>query len=138
MNNNELRKLNRKELLEIILEQAKRIEELENTLKKTQKSLESKKIAIDSVGSIAEACLKLNGIFETAQDAVDQYMLNVKNKCIKMENDTKKECLKLKEETMNEINNNHTNKKKKSTKKETSKKVIQGRAVKSIKKRNVN
>ena len=39
----ELKKLNRKELLEIILEQKLRIEELETTLEKTKQELQSKK-----------------------------------------------------------------------------------------------
>lgn len=47
MDNKELRKLGRKDLLEIILAQTKRIEELETELKKTNSELNSKKIAIE-------------------------------------------------------------------------------------------
>lgn len=102
MNNKELRKLNRKELLEIILDQAKRINELEDKLKKTQTKLESRKIAIDEVGSIAEAALKLNGIFDSAQETADLYLTNAKDKCKKMENQTKKECQEIKEKMLQE------------------------------------
>ena len=92
MNDKKIRKINKKELLEILLSQAKRIEELEQQLEKTQKKLDSKKIAIENSGSLAEASLKLNGIFEMAQATAEQYLLNIKEKCKKIENDTKKEC----------------------------------------------
>lgn len=92
MDDKKLRKINKKELLEILLSQAKRIEELEQQLEKTQKKLDSKKITIENSGSLAEASLKLNGIFEMAQATAEQYLLNIKEKCKKIENDTKKEC----------------------------------------------
>lgn len=93
MDDKKIRKINKKELLEILLSQAKRIEELEQQLEKTQKKLDSKKIIIENSGSLAEASLKLNGIFEMAQATAEQYLLNIKEKCKKIENDTKKECL---------------------------------------------
>lgn len=92
MDDKKIRKINKKELLEILLSQAKRIEELEQQLEKTQKKLDSKKITIENSGSLAEASLKLNGIFEMAQATAEQYLLNIKEKCKKIENDTKKEC----------------------------------------------
>lgn len=99
MDDNKLRKISKKELLEILLSQAKRIEELEDELKKTQSKLDSKKISIEESGSIAEAALKLNNIFEAAEASIDQYILNIKEKCKKIENETKKEC-KLEREKM--------------------------------------
>lgn len=92
MNDKKLRKIGKKELLEILLSQAKRIEELELELEDTKKKLESKKILIEESGSLAEASLKLNNIFEVAQQAADQYLLNVKEKCKKIENDVRKTC----------------------------------------------
>ena len=98
MNDKKLRKISKKELLEILLEQAKRIEELEMELSNTQKKLDSKIIDISSTGSLAEAVLKLNGIFEKAQETADQYLMNVKEKCTKIENDTKEICDQKKKE----------------------------------------
>ena len=92
MDDIKIRKINKKKLLEILLSQAKRIEELEQQLESTQKKLDSKKITIENSGSLAEASLKLNGIFEMAQATAEQYLLNIKDKCKKIENDTKKEC----------------------------------------------
>ena len=100
MDEKKIRKISKKELLEILLSQAKRIEELELELKKCNQKLESKKIKIEESGSIAEASLKLNEIFESAQNAVDQYMANIHDKCKKLESDTKKECQKMKEEAL--------------------------------------
>ena len=99
MDNNKLRKISKKELLEILLSQAKRIDELEQELNKTKSKLESKKITIEESGSIAEAALKLNGIFENAEETAKQYLLNIKEKCKKIENQTKK-TLQVEKENM--------------------------------------
>lgn len=78
MTDKELKKLNRAELLELLLEQTKRIDELEKVLEIKNKELADRKILLGTVGSIAEASLRLNEVFETAQKAADQYLLNVK------------------------------------------------------------
>ena len=57
MDDKKIRKISKKELLEILLSQSKKIEELELELKETKKELESKKIAISSSGYLAEASL---------------------------------------------------------------------------------
>lgn len=102
MNDKRLRKISKKELLEILLEQAKRIEELELELSETQQKLDSKMITIEEAGSIATAALELNGIFDKAQKTADQYLLNIKEKCKKIENDTKKACRLEKDNMLNE------------------------------------
>ena len=43
-----------------------------------QKELKMRKIAIDEAGSIAEAALQLNGVFEAAQASCEQYMDNIR------------------------------------------------------------
>ena len=42
---------------------------------------ESRRIELDAAGSIAMASLQLNGIFEAAQQAADQYLYNIKLMC---------------------------------------------------------
>lgn len=74
-----IKRMSRKELLELLVLQSKKIDELENDLAKTLKSLNDKQILIKESGSIAEASLKLNNIFEVAQQAADQYLENIKN-----------------------------------------------------------
>ena len=52
-----------------------RIKELEE---EEQAWLESRRIELSEAGSIAEAALKLNGVFEAAQRAADQYLYNIR------------------------------------------------------------
>ncbi len=79
MTEKELRKLKRIEILELLLEQSRENERLKEQLAEMNKKLEDKEIAIKESGSIAEAALKLSGIFEAAQRAADQYLQNLKN-----------------------------------------------------------
>ena len=78
MTDKQLRKLSRLELLEMLLEQSREIQKLKAELEKANALLEERQLAIRSAGSIAEASLKLNGVFEAAQKAADQYLENVK------------------------------------------------------------
>lgn len=106
MNNKELRKLSRKDLLEIILAQTNRIEDLETENKKLTTELNSKKIDIESSGSLAEAVVKLSGIFDLAQKTADEYVslvkVNTKKQETKMKKELEKEKNKIIKRTMKE------------------------------------
>ena len=78
MTETELKKLNRSELLEILVAQGEKIETLEQQLADAQKALQDRRIEISSCGSIAEAALKLNHIFEDAESAAAQYLESVR------------------------------------------------------------
>ena len=80
MTEKELLKLKKSELLEIMLAQSKEIDKLRAQLAKAKAQLAERNIAIKESGSIAEASLKLNKVFEEAQKAADQYVENVKMK----------------------------------------------------------
>ena len=101
MNDKELRKLSRKELLEMLLEQTKRIEELEFELEKVKLELGDRKLSLKNVGTLAEASLVLSDIFKAADDAVNIYIKNVKELSRKEEIKTRK---KLKQEKFKEFN----------------------------------
>lgn len=73
-----LKKLSRQDLLEMLIAEEKRVEKLEKELEETRAQLQERQIRIEESGSIAEAALKLNGIFEAAQAAADQYLENIK------------------------------------------------------------
>lgn len=73
-----LKKMSKKDLLELLVIQSKKIDELQKELDQTRELLESRQIIIEEAGSIAEASLKLNNIFESAQKAADQYLDNIK------------------------------------------------------------
>lgn len=89
METKELRKLNKKDLLELLLLQKKRIDDLEKEISKLKNDLKNKKIDIEKSGNIAEAALKLNNIFEVAQKAADQYLYNIKKQTKKVKENKK-------------------------------------------------
>lgn len=78
MTDKELHKLSRADLLELLLEQSREVERLEAELKEVREQLESRRIIEQKAGSIAKASLQLNGVFEAAQMAADQYVENVR------------------------------------------------------------
>ena len=97
MTEKELRKLNRAELLELLLELSRENEALQAQLKQTEAALSDRRLQMEEAGSIAEAALRLNGIFEAAQKAADQYLSSVSERtarqeeiCIRMEAETKR------------------------------------------------
>lgn len=78
MTSKELRKLSRKELIEVLLAQTREMEQLKAELNSKNELLEKREINIRESGSIAEAALRLSGIFEDAQKAADTYLAEIK------------------------------------------------------------
>ena len=78
MTEKELKKLNRYQLLEIIIMQTEELNKLKNQLEETQALLEQQQMKVSQAGNIAVASLTLSGIFETAQSAADLYLEKVK------------------------------------------------------------
>lgn len=108
INQKEIRKMSRRDLLEILVLQSQKIDELEEELKGAKELLESKQIMISEAGSIAEASLKLNKVFEAAQQAADQYLENI----IKIQKEQEKIRIKLDKEYDKKKSSNTKNKKK--------------------------
>ena len=79
MTEQELRRLSRKELLEMLIMQSEELESTKKKLANTKSKLLEREITIDNAGSIAEAALQVNGVFEAAQKACEQYIDNIKN-----------------------------------------------------------
>lgn len=77
MTDKELKKLGRAELLEMLLTQTREVDALKKQVEELTARVDSKKIAITRAGSIAEASLMLNGVFEAAQNAAQQYLENL-------------------------------------------------------------
>ena len=78
MTDKELKKLSREELLELLIAQGRELESCRQKLAEAEEELASRRIAIDNAGSIAEASLQLNGVFEAAQRACAQYTDNIR------------------------------------------------------------
>ncbi len=73
----EFRKLKRTDLIEIIAQYQQREEKLTKENEKLRCQLEEKQIRIRKAGSIAQASLALNRVFEDAQNAAEQYLQNI-------------------------------------------------------------
>ena len=78
MKENDLTKWKRSELLELLLAQSQEIDDLRAQVAALQAELARREIILSEAGSIAEAALRLNQVFEQAQAAADQYLENVK------------------------------------------------------------
>lgn len=102
MTEKDLRKLNRTDLLELLLQQSYEMELLREELEAAKSQLSNRTIVMEQAGSIAEAALQLNGIFAAAENACAQYMDSIKNLsgrqeevCQKMVEETRQKCDKM-------------------------------------------
>ena len=106
MTEKELRRLSRADLLEMLIAQSEELRDVKERLKSAETILASRVIEINTAGSIAEASLRLNGVFEAAQAACEQYMENIRllNErsqlvCRQMEKESREQADRLLEET---------------------------------------
>lgn len=117
MTDKELRKLKREELLEMLISQSKEVSELRAQVDELEKKLNDRQICLEKAGSIAEASVLLNGVFEAAQAAAQQYLENIqllsgqqeqiceemakrtKERCEELEKRTKEHCEELEKRT---------------------------------------
>lgn len=81
MTDRELRKLSRADLLELLLQQTQECEQLRAQLDQANQALQDRRILLEESGSIAQAALQLNQVFQAAQAAADQYVENVQRAC---------------------------------------------------------
>lgn len=102
MTDKELRKLGRTELLELLLEQSREVERLKAYTADLEEKLKSRELKIAQSGSIAEAALQVNGVYEAAQQAAEQYLENIRKLngeqeavCARMEAETAEKCRKM-------------------------------------------
>ncbi len=80
----DLRKLSKTELLELLVEQGRENLSLRARLEKAEAELADRRLQLAQSGSIAEAALKISGVFEAAQKAVDLYRENCERECAQM------------------------------------------------------
>ena len=73
-----VKSLSRSDLLEILVELKKENDALKEQLAQAQRELSDRRIVIEEAGSLAEAALKLNGVFEAAMAACEQYKENIR------------------------------------------------------------
>ena len=87
MTEKELKKLNRYQLLELLIAQTERADKLQAKLDAKDAEMHEQNLAIASLGSIAEASLQLSGVFRAAQEAADMYIAAAKKKAEEIEKD---------------------------------------------------
>lgn len=105
MTDKELRRLSRSELLEMLIAQAAENDQLKNRLEQAEAQLRDRKIAVDKAGSLAEAALSLNGVFQAAEAAAQQYLENIERIsgqqdaiCRDMKEQAKQEAAEIRQE----------------------------------------
>lgn len=106
MTKQELKKLSRADLIEMLIQQTRESEAVRDQLQQAQAQLNNRTVACENAGSIAEAALQLNGVFESAQAACDQYIENIRQKneeieaqCNKRQKESEEYCKRLEKET---------------------------------------
>lgn len=78
MTDKELKKLNRKELLEMLIQQGEQVASLQKELRAAEASLEDRSVKMKNAGTMAEAALSMNGVYEAADNAAREYLENIK------------------------------------------------------------
>lgn len=118
---NELRKLTRRQLLELLLEQTRNVEELQEQVEHMQKEVDENQLSKKEAGSMAEEALRLNKVFEAADAAVWQYVHQIygfdkedleavnltyteaQHRSIELLRETREKCIEMEKESEEKI-----------------------------------
>ena len=95
----ELKKLNRRELVDVIYQLKKNEEQMQDQIASLEAQLQDRRIHLSAAGSIAEAATDITGIFSVAQSAADLYLREIAS----MKEDTQIECEKMIEEAKKKV-----------------------------------
>ena len=98
MTEKELKKLNRYQLLELLIAQTERADDLEARLEIAEKKLNDHNLQISSLGSIAEAALQVEEVFQAAQKAADIYIEAAKKQALEIEQEAREKAKEILEE----------------------------------------
>ena len=95
----ELKRLSRRELVDIIYQLKKNEQELQDQIASLQESLQERRIRMSVAGSIAEAATDITNIFAAAQRTADLYLQEIS--CMKQ--DAQLECSKMVEDAKDQV-----------------------------------
>lgn len=90
----ELKRLSRRELVDIIYQLKKNEQEMQEEIELLKNELQDKRIRISTAGSIADAAMSVTNVFSAAQMTADLYLREIS--C--MREDADRECAKKIEE----------------------------------------
>lgn len=99
MVNKELKKLNRRELVDLIYQMKKNEDEMQERIIALEKALEERRIHLSKAGSIAEAAMQLTDVFSAAQSTADLYLREIAF----MKEEAQKECDKMIEDAKKKV-----------------------------------
>ena len=110
MKTQDLRKLTRSELLEILILQGEELEQLQEKVQDYEQQLRNRKLQMEQAGSIAEAAMKISGVFDAAELAAAHYLENIQEHSEKQEayteearqllETTRRQCAEMKAKTV--------------------------------------
>ncbi len=95
MTEKDLKKLNRYQLLELLILQTERADKLQMRVDALETELNNQEIKIMSLGSIAEASLQLGGVFQAAQKSADIYLDAAKKRAEEIEETARKKAAEI-------------------------------------------
>lgn len=95
----ELKKLSRRELVDIIYQLKKNEQEKQDQITSLEEALREKRIRVSVAGSIAEAAVDITNVFSIAQTTADLYLHEIS--CMKEE--TEQECAKMLEDARKKV-----------------------------------
>lgn len=111
MTDKEVRKLSRRDLIELLYLMKKEETSLKKQVNELSEKLSERKQKIEKAGTLAEAMVSVYGVMEASQKAADQYLAEIQNtysntekSCSEMLEKTKKECIRREEEATLQIN----------------------------------
>lgn len=85
MTDQEFKRLNRSQLIDVIYQLQLQIDQLTEEKESLEKALEDKRLRMRNVGSLAEAVLEVNDVFLSAQNAAAQYLSEIEAMHAEME-----------------------------------------------------
>lgn len=78
MTEKELKKLNRYQLLELLIMQTERADKLQKQVDAMEQRLAARELTFSELGSIADAAVEISGILKASQQAADLYLNSAK------------------------------------------------------------
>lgn len=99
MINKDLKRLSRRELVDVIYQMKKNEEQLQEQIASLEEALEEKRIRISVAGSVAEAATYITNVLNAAQTTADLYL----NEIACMKDDAKKDCAMMVEDAKQKV-----------------------------------
>lgn len=99
MTDKELKKLHRRDLLELLIQQTEDNEKMQSRIDLMNAQLQSRNINLSKAGSIAEAVVQVNEVYQRADKIAEEYLQNVRllserqeEACARMERECQEKC----------------------------------------------